>query len=290
MPDDATLPPIAFRRPDAAGIRRCGLLPADLHVHTRHSDSWTRVSDALRLARQRGIGLAITDHNQIGGALEAERAGMGVPLIPGIEVSAADGPHILLYFSSTNDLREFYRAHIEPQKGEGPCLAIGLTTAEILDAREGYHCVAVEAHPCGYAFLNRGVERCIASGCADPGIFSRFDALEVICGGMTRSHNLKAAALAHRHALGRTGGTDAHLLHDIGNVVTCAPAETAEEFLEAIRSRATRVVGQEKNILARAATGTAALPHHIPYALPILKRRCEECAPLLGAYLRSRLN
>ena len=61
---------IIFQKPLPEEIRHLGLLPADLHFHTRHSDSPTRVRDALKLAARRGIGLAITDHNPVGGLSE----------------------------------------------------------------------------------------------------------------------------------------------------------------------------------------------------------------------------
>ncbi|MCT8335963.1 PHP domain-containing protein [Methanoculleus sp. Afa-1] len=281
---------IVFEKPMPEEIRRLGLLPADLHFHTRHSDSTTRVRDALRLAARRGIGLAITDHNQVSGVVEAERQGTRVPLIPGIEVSASDGPHILLYFYSVSDLRDFYQRHVEKNRRNGPYTAIHLDTPEILDRREGYACIAVEAHPCGYAFLNRGVQRCVAGSCISEEVFSRLDALEVICGGMARSHNLKAAGLAAAHGLGRTGGTDGHLLYELGGVVTCAEADTVEEFLDAIRTKKTAVIGRERPLLEKAVMGTVVLPHHIPYTVPILQARWEQGLPQIRKFVEGRLN
>ncbi|MDD3856526.1 MAG: PHP-associated domain-containing protein, partial [Methanoculleus sp.] len=281
---------IVFEKPMPEEIRRLGLLPADLHFHTRHSDSTTRVRDALKLAARREIGLAITDHNQVSGVVEAERQGIRVPLIPGIEVSASDGPHILLYFYSVSDLRDFYRRHVEMNRRNGPYTAIRLNTPEILDRREGYACIAVEAHPCGYAFLNRGVQRCVAGACIGEEVFSRLDALEVICGGMARSHNLKAAGLAVAHGLGRTGGTDGHLLYELGGVVTCAEADTVEEFLDAIRAKKTAVIGRERPLLEKAVMGTVVLPHHIPYTVPILQARWEQGLPQIRKFVEGRLN
>ena len=249
---------IVFEKPMPEEIRRLGLLPADLHFHTRHSDSTTRVRDALKLA---------------------ERQGIRVPLIPGIEVSASDGPHILLYFYSVSDLRDFYRRHVEMNRRNGPYTAIRLNTPEILDRREGYACIAVEAHPCGYAFLNRGVQRCVAGACIGEEVFSRLDALEVICGGMARSHNLKAA-----------GGTDGHLLYELGGVVTCAEADTVEEFLDAIRAKKTAVIGRERPLLEKAVMGTVVLPHHIPYTVPILQARWEQGLPQIRKFVEGRLN
>ncbi|MDN7013671.1 phosphotransferase [Methanoculleus sp. FWC-SCC3] len=281
---------IVFQKPLPEEIRRLGLLPADLHFHTRHSDSPTRVRDALKLAAQRGIGLAITDHNQVGGVAEAQRQGIRVPLVPGIEVSANDGPHILLYFYSASDLRDFYRRHVERNRRDGPFTAIRLDTSEILDRREGYACIAAEAHPCGYVFLNRGVERCVAGECIGEEVFSRLDALEVICGGMARSHNLKAAGLAVAHDLGRTGGTDGHLLHELGGVVTCAEADTVEEFLDAIQAEKTVVIGRERPLYEKAVMGTAVLPHHLPYTVPILQARWEQGLPRIRKFVEGRLN
>jgi len=281
---------IIFKKPVPEEIRRLGLLPADLHFHTRYSDSATRVRDALKLAARRGIGLAITDHNEVGGVLEAGRQKSRVPLIPGIEVSANDGPHILLYFSAVSDLVDFYSHHVEKNRRTGPFTAIRLDTADILEASEGYPCITVEAHPCGYAFLNRGVQRCVAGDYIGKEVFSRLDALEVICGGMARSHNQKAAELATTHGLGRTGGTDGHLLHELGGVVTCAEADTAEEFLEAVRRRETVIIGHERPLVEKAVMGTAVLPHHLPYTVPILQARWEQSLPRIRKFVRTRLN
>lgn len=263
--------PVLFRAPTPEETAREGYLAADLHVHTNHSDSFTRVKDLLRSAARQGIGCAVTDHNQVRGAVEACRSASGVLVVPGIEVSADDGPHLLLYFSALSDLTDFYRRHIERKKRDGPYLAVRMTTAEVLDAREGYHCVAAEAHPCGYAFLNRGMQEGIARGCIEARTITRLDALEVISGGMARTHNLDAADLAWTHGLGLTGGTDSHLLREFGGVVTCAEAENVEEFLEAIVRRESIVIGRERNLAEKAVMGAAVLPHHLPYALPILK-------------------
>lgn len=281
---------IIFERPVPEEIRRLGLLPADLHFHTCHSDSITRVRDALKLAARQGIGLAITDHNAVGGVLEADQQKTGVFLIPGIEVSANDGPHILLYFPAIPDLVDFYKNHIEKNRRSAPYTAIHLNTTDILDASEGYPCVRVEAHPCGYAFLNRGVQRCVARDCIKGEVFSRLDALEVICGGMARSHNRKAAELATTHGLGRTGGTDGHLLHELGGVVTCAEADTVEEFLEAIRTKKTVIIGRERPLVEKAVMGTAVLPHHIPHAVPILQARWEQSLPGIRKRVRNPLS
>ncbi len=72
-------------------------LKLDLHVHTAHSyDGVDPVAETLRWARAAGLdGLAVTDHNTVAGLREAEGAGSGLLVIPGVEVSTAEG-HLLL--------------------------------------------------------------------------------------------------------------------------------------------------------------------------------------------------
>ncbi|WP_062400323.1 PHP domain-containing protein [Methanogenium cariaci] len=144
-----------------------------------------------------GIGLAITDHNTVSGVVEAERGNAPVLLIPGIEISAWDGPHVLLYFFSVGDLTECYERHIADKKSSSPCLATSLTTPpEIATFAEEYACVMVAAHPFGYLLFNKGLGKCIERQYLSSRIYDTFDGLEVISGGMSRTLNQKAADVA----------------------------------------------------------------------------------------------
>ncbi|MDR0981023.1 MAG: PHP domain-containing protein, partial [Methanocalculaceae archaeon] len=81
----------------------------DMHVHTNHSDGLVRVPDLLAYLHRRGLGAAITDHNTITGVREAwEHTKAAEILIPGIEVSAIDGPHLLIYVDTLRDLASYY--------------------------------------------------------------------------------------------------------------------------------------------------------------------------------------
>jgi len=79
---------------------------ADLHIHTTYSlDGTCSVSAVLKYAAHHtplDI-IAITDHNKIDGALKAMdmASSYGIEVIPGIEVSSAEG-HILALFVSKN--------------------------------------------------------------------------------------------------------------------------------------------------------------------------------------------
>jgi predicted metal-dependent phosphoesterase TrpH len=277
---------VTFDHPVIEEIKAAGLTAVDMHYHTNHSDGMTQVKDALKLARKRRVGLSITDHNEISGVIEAVRAGSEALLIPGIEVSALDGPHVLLFFSQVSDLKEFYSRHIEPNKGISPYLATRLPTDEIVRRAGDHNAVRVAAHPCGYLLFNRGVQRCIDRDCLNPEVMDYFEGLEVICGSMTREHNGQAAELARRYRLGITGGTDGHLLGDLGRVVTCAEADGVEEFLEAIIRRKTVVIGAEKSLLAKGMMGSLVLTRYIKYAIPSLQVHYEQNIPRIGRFLK----
>ncbi|NYT07919.1 MAG: hypothetical protein GKC05_06675, partial [Methanomicrobiales archaeon] len=235
---------IRFGRPGIGDLEREGICAVDMHCHTNHSDAPVRIRDAVSRSRSLGIGISITDHNVVSGSRDAIESSPESLIIPGIEISALDGPHILVYFYDLSDLIDFYHHHIEGKKQQSPFLAIRLTTSEILDRVSGYSCLCAAAHPFGYLFFNKGIGRCVERNYLSPDLISRFDALEAICGGMPRSGNIRAAHLAERCNLGIVGGSDAHLLRDYGTVLTCSPADTVGDFLDSIRKHQTTLIGK----------------------------------------------
>jgi len=277
---------VRFSRPVPEELAGEGFSAVDMHCHTDHSDAPVRVRDALNRARHLGIGLAITDHNAVSGSSEAVSTTKDVLIIPGIEVSALDGPHILIYWYSFTDLLDFYLHHIEKKKQKSPYLAIRLTTSEILDRLEGYSCLCAAAHPFGYLLFNKGVGRCVDREYLPPDIIPRFDAVEAICGGMPRSGNLRAIHLAEHYGLGIVGGTDAHLLSDYGSVLTCARADSGEEFLDRIRKHENIIIGTERNIIRKGLMGTMMITRYLPYTLPSLSIHYEQNLPRLQRFFR----
>src|SRR5580692_7289901 len=78
------------------------LIEVDLHMHTDHSnDCATPVEVLLASAREQGLGaIAVTDHNEISGALEAKAQGpsAGVKVIVGEEVKTAGEGEVIGLF------------------------------------------------------------------------------------------------------------------------------------------------------------------------------------------------
>jgi len=283
--DGGSLDEVRFERPDVNELSALGYMPVDMHFHTDHSDGKVTIHDAIRKAKKMSIGLAITDHNVISGSLQASETMEGAFIIPGIEISASDGPHVLVYFNSPRDLKDYYYNHIEKHKRKSPWLATYLETEKIVDASDGYNCLVIAAHPYGYLLFNKGLQKCIDCEYLPTELLNRFDGVEVICGGMTRSLNLKAMKLAMNESKCFTGGTDGHLLSDLGNVVTCANAEDPESFLEKVRSKKNVVVGLEKTSLSKIATGTVVMIKHSRYFFPAMRIHYEQNAPRLMHYL-----
>ena len=277
---------IRFGRPVLEELEQEGICAVDMHCHTNHSDAPVRVRDALARASSLGIGLSITDHNVVTGSRDAVESSPGSFIIPGIEVSALDGPHILVYFYALSDLIDFYRCHIAEKKQQSPFLAIRLTTSEILDRASGYSCLCAAAHPFGYLMFNKGVGRCVERDYLLPDIIPRFDAIEAICGGMSRPGNVRAVHLAERYQLGITGGSDGHLLRDYGTVLTCSRADTVDEFLDSILKHQTTLIGKEKTLFGKGMTGTAMITRYLPYTLPSLSIHYEQNIPRLQRFFR----
>src|ERR1051326_736003 len=72
----------------------------DLHMHTDHSpDCATSVDTLLDTAQRAGLGaIAITDHNEVSGALEARERANGIKVIVAEEVKTADQGEVIGLF------------------------------------------------------------------------------------------------------------------------------------------------------------------------------------------------
>ena len=89
-------------------------MPADLHCHTKLSDSSMGIDDLIVLAQKRGITtIAITDRDCQAGTVRGKIIGerRGITIIPGVEISAYDSKReknveILCYLSDSPDRLE----------------------------------------------------------------------------------------------------------------------------------------------------------------------------------------
>ena len=77
-----------------------GHIHVDLHMHTDHShDCATPVDTLLETAKGVGLGaIAVTDHNEVSGAIEARERANGIKVIVSEEVKTADQGEVIGLF------------------------------------------------------------------------------------------------------------------------------------------------------------------------------------------------
>jgi len=203
----------------------------DLHVHSRHSPDSTLPVEAIAAAvLNAGLqGFALTDHNTVAGHRELAACQGKFPhlvLVPGVEVSTAEG-HLLAYGVS-----------------EAP--PVRRPVDETIDWVREQGGVPVLAHPFRFS---HGVGRSVAERAAVP-------AIETVNGHNSPGANRKAAAVAFRRGVGRTGGSDGHVVADLGRAYTEFPTGTvyAADALRALKEGRVTSSGQELSISGRLRT------------------------------------
>ena len=212
----------------------------DMHFHSTFSDGAASVQQILRRAKELGIGVAITDHNEIEGSLSACDQS-DVTVVPAIEVKSQEGIDVLFYFNDPGDLKDFYYTEIEQQKKKYYHSTTTSVPLEKLHAlSESYECLAVIAHPFGYTM--RGKKDILSKHRES---ILKFHAIEAINGGNPRNKNTKAVELIKEHDKAYTGGSDGHSIYDLGRVVTHSKSNSLSGFLDDIRNKNCDVTGME---------------------------------------------
>ena len=239
---------IQFEKPDLAEMTKAYTV-VDLHFHSRYSDGSNSVAEIIRYARALNIGVAITDHNAIEGAVRID-ACKDVLSIPGIEVTSEEGAHILVYFYEIESLQRFYYDDIKPFMGSDIMSSTSLKMEEIIVRARKYHALIIFPHPSCAVYT--GVCNPYFPQERQQNLFRLVDGVEVINSGNLKKQNLKCALLGFNIDKAITGGSDGHLLKHMGKVVSyadCPPERRA--FLDAVKQKRNKVIGKEVNILRK---------------------------------------
>jgi predicted metal-dependent phosphoesterase TrpH len=204
-----------FARRDGDPLAGRPWIACDLHMHTSWShDCSIPVADLLDHAEAVGLGaIAITDHNQFGGALEAVELAAGRPLtvIPAEEVKTDGQGEVIGLFLQEQIPR-------------------GLSFADTI--------AAVRAQG-GLVYLPHPFDRLHAI--PDPRTLHRhladIDVFEVYNARLLReSFNEEALRFARKYDLVMGAGSDAHVLQGVGTgAVRMRAFHGAEEFLVSLR-------------------------------------------------------
>lgn len=223
-----------------------GRLAFDCHVHSRHSDGFSSIEKILQQARTRNCGIAITDHNEIAGVMEGYENTMGVPVIPGIEVSCRDRIHLLLYFYDPRDLSDFFNEHIKPNRRVNHNTFLrNMSAFKIAKIAKQYNCIVALAHPYGQG--HRTIDNYMKIS-GNEKFLNYIDCIEVLNGTLGEKSNRKALDLAEKLHKSVIGGSDGHVVSVIGRTITIAPAANYREFLDRVKEKNVELVGKRANI------------------------------------------
>jgi predicted metal-dependent phosphoesterase TrpH len=214
---------LAARRHDPAGnpavrrrVAKRPLIEVDLHMHTDHSpDCATPVEVLLETARDRGLGaIAITDHNEVSGALEARRIAADmddIKVIVAEEVKTAEQGEVIGLFLEEKIPR-------------------GMSMAETITAIREQGGLVYVPHPFDRFHSVPDYEHLLD-------IVEEIDVLEVFNPRVAlTAFNEEAERFARKYRIVPGAGSDSHVAQGLGSVrVRIHDFDGPEEFLEAMR-------------------------------------------------------
>jgi predicted metal-dependent phosphoesterase TrpH len=221
----------------------------DLHFHTRFSDGINKVKTVVKKAIELGIGVAVTDHNDIRGAIAINEY-RNLLTIPGIEITSAEGSHLLVYFYYIDELIKFYQKDIQPFMGNDVMTSLSLSMEEIIHRAHCYHVIIILAHP--YCAAYTGVCNLQFPPERLKGLCDTVDGVEVINAGNINKWNLKCALFGFNLNKAIVGGSDGHSINEMGRAVTysdCKP--NRRDFLDAIKQGHNKVIGKEIDFIKK---------------------------------------
>lgn len=207
---------MAITHPDAA-------FRLDLHVHSRHSlDARGTVLDLALEAKRKGMqGFALTDHDTVAGHNEIAAASerTGLLIVPGVETTTAEGHVIAL--------------------GVAQAPPPGLGLRETLEQVRDQGGVGLAAHPLRLltGIGPRGLRRR-----AEEGALHAAEARNAREGRLAQANTER---LCRELGLAMTGGSDAHLVKETGQVWARfdEPLATVEDVLDAVAGGRCRAQG-----------------------------------------------
>jgi predicted metal-dependent phosphoesterase TrpH len=251
---------ILFERPNLDELTQRYTV-VDPHFHTHYSDGYNAVNAIVKRARELNIGIAITDHNDIRGAVELDRY-KGLLNIPGIEITSKEGTHILVYFYDIKSLKAFYKNDVNPNMGHDIMSSTSLEMEEIIERARAFESVVVFPHP--YSATFTGIHNSYFSEERQDRLFKMVDGIEVINAENLNKWNLRSALLGFNLDIGITGGSDGHRLAQMGKVVSYASCENDRHaFLDAIKNKQTKVIGKEIDLIRKVTSNGVKLRNKI---------------------------
>lgn len=193
---------------------------ADLHMHTIYSyDGTATVHTVLKHAKQVGLDIiAITDHDEIRGALLAEELApeFDIQVIPGVEITTAEGDLLALAIHKI--------------------IPAGLSLIETVKRvnEQGGFCIAPHPMATGLGMKSLSAYSiCQAlEDCEVERILIGIETYNATALDRESGHN--ARTWAERWGISQTGSSDAHVCEAIGLGATIFPGKTIPELVAAL--------------------------------------------------------
>jgi predicted metal-dependent phosphoesterase TrpH len=239
----------------------------DLHIHSCFSDGRSTPEMIVKKAENMGIGVAITDHNEIGGSLIAYEKEL-CPVIPAIEVASREGVDTLVYFTKPENLELFYKNIVEKNKTANPHSLTRIHALDILKEAKNHEGFSVLAHPYGIAWKNWS-KLINKSG---KNIRSLVAGIECFNAAMPWGRNLKAFRLAHQWNKAMIGGSDAHIHQTVGDVVTLFQDVSNTPLEKAFSFRDAKIVGKRSRFKPRILSHCSMTLQHMPFWASVAKQ------------------
>jgi len=203
-------------------------MKCDFHIHTHYSyDSTSSVQDIVKVAVKKKINcLAITDHNEIRGALEIEKyaAKESILIIPGIEVKTKMGDMLGLNVKAK--------------------ISDGLSVKETVQKIKEQGGIAIIAHPFSSFTPFKGrIES----------FLGEINGIEILNASIFQRDNKKALEIAKKEGLSFTAGSDAHSPNFVGGAYMEIPGKnlSVEQVLKAVINKNGQIYGKEINFFEK---------------------------------------
>ncbi len=252
---------VEFEEPDFYELTQKHTV-VDMHFHSRYSDGVNLIKSIVARARKLGIGIALTDHNDIRGAIRLDAYRDEIFTVPGIEVTSAEGAHVLIYFYDIEDLNDFYETELKSHLGKHVMASSCLPMEEIVTRAKKFESLIIFPHP--HCAIYTGVCNPLFTKERQSNLFEMVDGVEVINAGNLKKWNLQCAVLGFNLGKAMIGGSDGHHINHMGKVVTCTRrVKTRTAFLDAIRDNRNWVIGKEIDLFRKVASNSAKIRRNV---------------------------
>lgn len=193
-----------------------GLL-VDLHSHSRYSDGTARLCDIEAACQRRGFAVALTDHNEVRGAIKLADQGRALS-VPAIEVGTREGLEFLIYFPDAGLLEDYFIKTVEPRLLSRFMVRSKVASLQAIEEAQGLGGYVSLAHP--FAPGRKSIEFHRKQGPQQDAFITRVleqvNAIELFNGGVLSRSNVKAGEFSVDIAKPVTAGSDSHHVSTLG--------------------------------------------------------------------------